>query len=211
MPTSEPGQPPAGERKNQPPFTRTVTPDTVVLPRLEWRPTAACGDRHGHPISLIVVHRWGVRYTDQSAEARSYQGVINWFLNPGNQASAHIVYPGSAVPNEATQMVHWADYAWAEAAYNPAAQEIESADAIWLGKDPDGMTQLARIVAYLLHRHGLPPVWSTAKGFCRHADLGAAGGGHTECPTTDMAVWRGFVRQVQAQAKRGGFRSHWGT
>jgi len=182
----------------------------AVLPELVWTPTTACSDRRGHPVSLVVVHRWGVRYTSPEAEASSYHGVVNWFRNPAHQVSAHFVYPGSAVPNEATQMVRYADYAWAEAAYNPSSVEVESADAIWLHSDDDGLHQLARIVAFLLHRYGLPAVWSSRRGFCRHADLGAAGGGHTECPTTDLGLWRIFCRLVQAEADRGHFRPVWG-
>lgn len=182
----------------------------VVLPELDWKPTQARGDRHGHPVDLVVVHRWGVRYTTEPAEAVTYQGVVNFFENPANQASAHVVFPGSAVPGKATQMVPWHDYAWAEAAYNPVADDVESADAIWVGNDEEGFAVLARIVAFRLQKRGLPAVWSSRRGFCRHADLGQAGGGHLECPTTDMALWRKFVRAVQAEHARGHFRHSWG-
>lgn len=189
-----------------------------ILPQLTWTPTRAHGDRRGHPVELVVCHRWGVRYTSEHDEAKSYRGVISWFLDPSHEASAHIVQPGSAVPGQATQMVAWKDYAWAEAAYNPAAVEVESADAVWLPDphrpgftiDPRGLGELARIVAFLLHVNGLPAVWSTRRGFCRHADLGAAGGGHTACPTTDLKLWRRFVSMVQFEADRGGFRARWG-
>ena len=180
------------------------------LPDLTWHPTTACGQRHGAQVELVVVHRWGVRYTTEPAEDKTYPGVIDYFTNRANQASAHVVYPGSAAPGEATQMVRWSDYAWAEAAYNPVAVEVESADAIWLGHDEDGFAQLARIVAAMLRYHDLPAVWSHRHGFCRHADLGAAGGGHLECPTTDLALWRRFVHAVQVEHERGGFRLVWG-
>lgn len=186
------------------------------LPDLHWHPTTAYSPRHGSRVSLVVVHRWGVRYTTEPAEARSYAGVIAYFKNPANKVSAHIVFPGSAAPGEAAQMVSWAHMAWAEAAYNPISDEIESADACWTpwgeGKvvDEKGLAVLARIVAYRLHKRGLPPVWSHTRGFCRHADLGAAGGGHTACPTTDLHLWRRFCRMVQHEHERGGFRDHWG-
>src|SRR5215471_597059 len=183
---------------------------SAVLPKLDWEPTTARGDRHGSKIAIVVVHRWGVRYTTEKAEAVTYHGVINYFKNRQNEASAHVVYPGSAVPGEATQMVKWADYAWAQAAYNPVAVEIESADAIWLGKDSAGFKQLARMVAYLVHKHRLPPVWSHERGFCRHGDLGSAGGNHPACPTTEMDQWKAFTRLVQIEHKRGGFRRTWG-
>lgn len=184
--------------------------DSVVLPELRWNPTAACSSRHGHPVELVVVHRWGVRYTSIDEERNSYHGVQNYFRDPSHKVSAHVVFPGSAVPGEAAQMVAWNDMAWAEAAYNPVADEVESADAIWLGHDPEGMAVLARIVAFRLHVRGLPPVWSSRRGFCRHADLGAAGGGHTSCPTTNLNVWRHFVSLVKHEAARGGFRKSWG-
>ena len=185
-----------------------------ALPDLTWKPTTACGLRHGSQIEIVVVHRWGVRYTTEPNEAKTYEGVIGYFMDRAHQASAHVVYPGSAVKDEATQMVRWVDYAWAEAAYNPVAVEVESADAIWIEdetvRDREGFAQLARIVAAMLHYHGLPPVWSHRHGFCRHADLGAAGGGHLECPTTDLALWRRFVHAVQVEHERGGFRERWG-
>jgi hypothetical protein len=182
----------------------------AVLPDLRWVPTTACSPRQGHPVSIVVVHRWGVRYTTPDGEAHSYHGVIDYFKDPAHRASAHIVYPGSAVPDQATQMVRWGELAWAEAAYNAGADEVESADAIWLGKDPDGMRQLARIVAFRLHKRRLPAVWSTRHGVCRHADLGAAGGGHLECPTTDLPLWRLFVTLVRHELELGGFRAIWG-
>lgn len=184
--------------------------DPVVLPHLAWVPTSASGERHRHPVDLVVVHRWGVRYTNAAETAAEYHGVVRYFLDPKNRASAHVVFPGSAVPGQATQMVAWNHYAWAEAAYNPAADEIESADAIWLGKDPHGLRVLARMVADRLLRRELPPVWSHHYGFCRHADLGVAGGDHLECPTTNLAIWRAFVKLVQVEHLRGGFRPSWG-
>jgi len=138
----------------------------VTLPDLSWHPTTAWSPRGGHPVELVVVHRWGVRYTTEPEEAKSYAGVIAYFKNPANRVSAHIVFPGSDV--------------------------------------------LARIVAYRLHKRGLPPVWSHRRGFCRHADLGAAGGGHLECPTTDLPLWRHFVTLVRSELERGGFRATWG-
>lgn len=185
----------------------------TVLPELTWKPTAASDSRNGATVELVVVHRWGVRVSAPKDEAVTAEGVVNFFSNPANRASAHIVYPGSV--GTTTQMVAWQDMAWAEAAYNPEADEVESADDIWvLGPsgtiDEAGLEQLARIVAFRLHVRGLPAVWSTKRGFCRHADLGQAGGGHLECPTTDIPTWRKFVSLVQKELERGGFRTTWG-
>lgn len=182
----------------------------IVLPKLDWVATEACGSRGGAVVERVVLHRWGVAYTGSVAEANSYRGVIREFQNTANQASAHVVLPGSAVLGKATQMVPWSKKAWTEADYNPTSVEIECADALWLGHDPHGLQVAARITAFLLHKYGLPARWSKEKGFCRHADLGSLGGGHTQCPTTDLAVWKTFTRMVQFETNRGDFLSHWG-
>lgn len=184
---------------------------THTLPGIKWVPTQAKDARHGSRVQRVVLHTWGGRYTTEQAEAISYGGVIAEFENTNNKASAHFVYPGSARPNEITQMVRYSDFAWTEAAYNPTSVEIECADAIWQGHDPDGLKQLAHIVGFLLHRFKLPPVWSHDRGFCRHGDLGMAGGDHLLCPVTlPSGLWRGFIRDVQANYKRGGYRKTWG-
>ena len=182
----------------------------VVLPELAWNPTTACGPRHGARVRRVVVHRWGAKFSDEPAEARTFAGVQEYFKVRANGASSHVVYAGSIGAPNCVQMVRWADYAWTEAAYNPTSVEIESADLIWQGHDHAGALQLARIVAYLLHANGLPAVWSHDRGFCRHADLGAAGGGHSACPTTWIAQWRAFCSLVQREHARGGFRPAWG-
>lgn len=181
------------------------------LPSIVWAPTPNHGQRAGAKIQRVVLHTWGVRYTTEKAEAASYHGVINYFREPQSQVSAHFVFPGSAKPNEITQMVAYKDYAWAEAAYNKTSVEIECADAIWQGKDPAGMAQLAHVTGYLLHKFGLKAEHLTSGGFCRHGDLGSAGGGHTACPTTNTARWDHFASLVKENYKAGGYRSEpWG-
>lgn len=68
-------------------------------------------------------------------------------------------------------------------------------------------------MAYLCTRTGIPPRWSRdplrTPGVVRHADLGRAGGGHSD-PTLDVAAWRRFVAMVRAEHERGGFRPSWG-
>lgn len=196
------------------------TPD--VLPELTWKPSGGHGPRQGSPVRRVVVHRWGNRYP--ADEEQTFQGVVAYLRNPANRASAHLVYEGTA--GGCAQLVRWTDYAWTEAAYNPTSVEVESADAFWVKQangtyaDPEGFRQLARIVAFLLASGGglrdparqvLPPLWSHEHGFCRHADLGQAGGGHLECPTTDLSRWRQFCLLVQREYHRGGFRPSWGV
>lgn len=197
----------------------------VVLPDLHWSPSGGYGHRHGSQIRHIVAHRWGEKIpVSEIAEDNTYHGVVRFLQDPSHSASAHVVFPGSIEPGKAAQLVRWGDYAWTEAAYNATSCEVESADAIWVKDehgvyDEAGFEVLARIVAWLLATGGglhdprqkvLPPVWSHDRGFCRHADLGQAGGGHTQCPTTDLARWRRFCGRVQYHYHLGGFRLTWG-
>jgi hypothetical protein len=182
----------------------------VVLPELDWQPTRAASSRHGAQVVRVVVHRWGARYVDSAHEDASYHGVVNYFRDPANEASSHIVHPGSAHPGRATQMVPWDMAAWTEAEFNASSVEVECADAIWLGHDPRGLHETARIVAFLLHKYRLPVRWSTQTGFCRHGDLHQQKDPHPACPTTDMHLWGAFSQLVHHEATRGGFRETWG-
>lgn len=173
----------------------------VILPPLHWvqspnqsaRPT-------GVPVDLIVVH---------DTEG-GYQGAISWFANSHAQVSAHLVLKENG--SEATQMVAYSRKAWHCANFNSRSIGLEMAGFAKAGYGPHQWAVAARIVAFLLHQHHLPARWAhggNGPGFCRHYDLGAAGGGHYD-PTTDDAVWARFVRQVQAELARGGFRPSWG-
>lgn len=181
-----------------------------VLPEIKWVPTQNKDPRNGAHVKRVVLHTWGGHYISEKMEAVSYEAVINQFKRPSSKTSAHFVYPGSAVPNEITQMVDYAHYAWTEEAYNPTSVEIECADAIWLGHDPAGFEQLAHTVGFLLHHFGLRPVWDIHGGFCRHGDLGIAGGNHPMCPTVDTTRWRHFAGRVEFNYKAGGYRPDWG-
>jgi hypothetical protein len=73
------------------------------------------------------------------------------------------------------------------------------------------------MVAKRLDARGLPATWVHGDkvlhgpgGFCRHADLGVLGGGHTQCPTTDLDLWHEFVGAVKFEYNRGAFKKVWG-
>lgn len=180
----------------------------IILPELDFAFTPAASSRHGEQVRLVWVHRWG---------GGSIDGVKSWFMNPDNDVSAHIVYAGEIGKDRGRclQMVRLADKAWTEAAYNASGVSIECADAMWLGKDPAGLARTARIVGWFLKKYKLPATYvdarhiSSGRGFTRHADGGLAGGGHTSCPTTDMALWHRFVQMVQAEVAKGGYRTNW--
>lgn len=188
----------------------------VVLPPLHFEPTPNKSPRtHWTPsrVTGVCVHRWAVApQTTKKGAVDAYHGVIAHLCDKATQASAHVVYGGSLV-GEATQLVPWAQGAWACEAFNGCTDSIEFADAIWSGQDPAGWKVAARIVAFRCHVRKIPPVWTKnpahTPGIVRHYDLGAAGGGHTD-PTTDDALWVKFVHAVEDEYKRGGFRAVWG-
>lgn len=187
--------------KNLPPV------GSLPLPKLEWFPTLACSPRVGTHIEDVWAHRWG---------GGTCAGVCNWFSNPGNQASAHIVYAGETGPEKSrcVQMVKLADAAWTEAGGNREGVSVEMADLIWLGKDPVGFARSARIFGWLLLHEKLPAAWvrdphTHKHGLTRHADGGAWAGGHYVCPTQDKELFMQFVYRVKQEISHGGYRTVW--
>ncbi len=180
---------------------------SLTLPRLDHVMTGNSSPRYGAPRQKLWNHRWA---------GGSYPGVLQWFRNPNSDASAHFVYAGEIghYKSKCAQMVTISRKAWTEAFYNRTGISIEAADAIWLGHDPVGFARLARINAFLLRQQKLPPNWVHGwtfgrKGFLRHADGGQLAGGHTQCPTTDLELWKQFVGRVKGEYQFGHFREHW--
>lgn len=185
----------------------------TTLPELEPHPFTPNQSQRLAPVTLIVVHRWGV------PAFSSFDGIVNNMMHPDREISAHIVYAGEQGRDKgrAVQLVPWNRKAWACISFNSRSDNIELGDAMWSGLDSKGFARAARIVAGRLHYRGLPAVWrhgsalnGSAGGFTRHYDLGAAGGGHTD-PTTNPALWDRFCELVQAEHARGGFRPKWGA
>ena len=175
----------------------------TVLPPIKFHGTPNFSART-EPVTLVVVHR----------PVGSYQGSISTLCNPAREASAHIILgrPKAGAPLEATQLVRWSKKAWACVAFNSRSDNLEIADDAWNGHDKEAWRVAARITAYRLHVRKLPPRWARngqGRGFCRHYDLGIAGGGHTD-PTTSTIAWLKFVFRVKWEYHRGGFRESWG-
>lgn len=175
--------------------------NAVTLPPLKEQLSANRSSRNGERVHLVVVH---------DTEG-GYEGSISWLCDPVAQASAHMVLREDGA--EATQLVPWAEKAWACVAFNSMSDNLEMAGfaSHWYGLRE--LQVAARIVADRLHARGLPATWArnptTQRGFCRHADLGIAGGGHHD-PTTNLAKWLLFVAMVKHEAARVGFRPAWG-
>lgn len=150
---------------------------------------------------LIVVHR----------PVGSYVSALRTLTDPAARVSAHVLTDSN---RRAAQLVPWDRKAWACATFNAPSYNLEIDDDAWNGRDPAALATAARIVAYLCKRTGIPAVWQwqplRAPGIVRHADLGRAGGGHTD-PTLDATLWRRFVADVSAEVRRGGFRPVWGV
>lgn len=176
-------------------------PKGVTLPPVRWVPSPNYSSRDkGSVIDLIVLH---------DTEG-GYQGSINWFSSKKSQVSAHIVLREDG--NEATQMVAYRQKAWHCAAFNSRSIGIEMAGFAARGYNINEWRKAARVVAYFLRKHNLPARWAkggVGKGFARHYDLGAAGGGHTD-PTTNLAKWLWFVALVKFEYHRAGFVAKWG-
>lgn len=158
----------------------------------------------------MFVHRWS---------GGTFPSVCEWLSDPAAKASSHVVYAGETGHDagHAAQLVPWSQKAWTECALNDVGISIESSDAIWLGHDPEGFARLARVVALLCHLHldACRPVsghgiLAGSHGFARHADAGALGCGHYNCPTDDVALWGQFAGRVVAEYRHGGFRDRYG-
>ena len=181
-------------------------PERVVLPfPLPYRPSPNQSDRSpGIAPYLIVWHR----------PVGSYHGSADWLCNPRSQASCHVITEGRGTGVDvATQLVPWHRKAWCCATFNSASYNIEVDDDAWDGDDPHALEVAARIGAFLSWKTRIPLRWSRRPlddpGHVFHVDLGRAGGGHTD-PTLDSAVRRRFMRLMQRELDRGGFRKTWG-
>lgn len=174
------------------------------LPKLvlDYSPNQSARD--GEKVSLVVVH---------DTEG-SYGGSVAWLKNPQSQASAHVILDEAG--DEATQLVSWSRKAWACVAYNSISDNIEISGQSKKGYSDPQLRRAARIVAFRLHKRGLPPnhvkpkhPGDGSKGFTYHSDLGEAGGGHTDPGFSKIrSLW--FDLRVKYEYKRAGFRNVWG-
>lgn len=160
---------------------------TNALPVLKQVPSPNYSSRGGARVRLMVVH---------DTEG-SYSGAIAWFAQKVSQVSTQLVMREDG--GEVTQCVALNEKAWAVCAYNAVSINIEGAGSEAQAFSDAWWATMATIVAWLLHRYNLPCRWAVGgvgDGFCSHADLGAAGGGHHDPTAVNSPRWALFCRQV---------------
>lgn len=151
---------------------------SVVLTRISPNRSARSG-----PIQLIVLH--STESDNIEASDADLAGVAGWFANPASQVSAHVI---TDADGHSARCVADAEKAWHVAAYNSAALGIEqigrASQSVWGSSE---LMETARWIALWSRRHEIPIQHGavsggtvTRPGVVTHADLGAAGGGHTD-------------------------------
>ena len=177
-----------------------TTEKPIILPPLVQKPTPNQSSRGGTIPTLVVWHE----------TAGAYAGAVSWLCNPAADASAHLVVREDGM--EATQLVHIAEKAWHAVSFNSKSIGVEHANVTPKGFSTEKQLQVsARIFGWFCIRYHIPPRWSRngqTPGVCRHLDLGAAGGGHTQCGPGD-ADWQRFLDMLGHEVERGGYRRTW--
>jgi len=134
-------------------------------------------------VRLIVLH---------TAEgARTYQSLGSFFASSSSGVSSHVGIDDT--PNTVGEYVKRPDKAWTQANYNPMAVAAElCAFAAWdsaeWSRHPNMLATTAAWIQEEAAAFNIPIVRLTpnqaqggGRGVCQHVDLGAGGGGHTDC------------------------------
>lgn len=137
--------------------------------------------RGGVKPRLIVLH---ITVSHNRPGLGDIDGILDFFDRTATQASSHVVNDregndARCVPDEMK--------AWTCAAYNPQSLNIEQIEyevksrPRWLSESSAQLENTALWVAYWSRKYDIPLKHSTVKGVCQHRELGAAGGGHSDC------------------------------
>jgi N-acetylmuramoyl-L-alanine amidase len=132
--------------------------------------------RNGVKPRLIVLHTTEGHNRPGLDDLR---GLVSFFNNPSAQVSSHVA--NDAEGNDA-RMVPDDRKAFTQAAFNSVALSIEQIGFASQKKFPE--PQLRNTALWIAHwskRHGIPIKRSTTHGICQHKELGAQGGGHSDC------------------------------
>lgn len=137
--------------------------------------------RGGVKPRLIVLH---ITVSHNRPGLSDIDGILSFFDRPATRASSHIVndregHDARCVPDD--------EKAWTQAAYNPQSLSIEQIEyeiksrERWLRESRKQLDNTALWVAYWSQKYNIPLKHSTTRGVCQHRELGAAGGGHSDC------------------------------
>lgn len=154
----------------------------VEVPTVDFTQISPCqSSRGGVKPRLIVLH---ITVSHNRPGTGDVKAIADYFGRLSTQASSHLIIDAEG---NSCRCVPDSMKAWTQAAYNPqslAIEQIEYADkprARWLSENAKGLDETARFVAAWSVQHGIPLRLSTSTGVCQHRDLGAAGGGHSDC------------------------------
>ena len=154
----------------------------MTLQRI-YIPSPNYSSRGGATPRLLVIH---------TAEgSRTIESLGSFFANPSSQVSSHTGADDKA--NTVGEYVHRGNKAWTAANANPVAVQIELCafagwDSAEWHRHPNMLANCAAWMAEEAGALGIPLVRllpSQAQGggvgVCQHVDLGAWGGGHSDC------------------------------
>lgn len=143
--------------------------------------------REGRTVRLIVLHT--------SEGATTYGSLGSFFSHPSSAVSSHVGIDDT--PNVVGEYVLRGYKAWTSSNANPVAVQAElcTPNGAAMGWTPDDWakhpTMLSNTAQWIKEESealGIPIVrlspaaaQSTGFGVCQHSDLGAWGGGHTDC------------------------------
>ena len=160
----------------------------MTLTRVPF-PVESYSNRGGNTPRIIVLHT--------PAGATTNANLGPFLANTANGASYHAsVDPFT--PDTAYVYVDDSNASWSVAAYNGVALNVcfctdgpngsRGSRDYWLGHQAPALASAAQVVAAWSARWGIPLVALSAgqaqgsgRGVCQHSDLGAAGGGHSDC------------------------------
>lgn len=191
-------------RRSQVAEARRHVKEGVTEPKVErTRLSPNCSSRNGSPPRRIVLH---ITVSHNRPGLADIDAILGYFAQGSTDASSHIVndaegHDARCVPDHLK--------AWTQAAYNPdslSIEQIEYSDRRtrqeWLTKNAKQLDNTAQWIAYWSRKYGIPITHSVKHGVCEHSDLGAAGGGHSDCgPGYPLDVVLEKARKIAAASR----------
>jgi N-acetyl-anhydromuramyl-L-alanine amidase AmpD len=158
-------------------------PKVRTNPNVVYRRRSPNQSARTAPVSIIVLH--STESSEVSHSSADLQGIANYFGSTSAQVSAHVI---TDADGNSARCVSDPGKAWACVSFNSASLNIEqighAAQTSWPASQLD---ETARWIARWHRKHGIPiqrgavsGVSVTKPGVVTHAQLGSAGGGHTD-------------------------------